>query len=268
MRDDSQFTNVATPSATKLTEFCRYLSPGLILIAGDKKRPGGEETPGFELAFEVAARMVECELEERITVWSRRSFLSLCGVRLTGDDQSQAHRWVLHREALGGGRTEAWLEEPLKPNMEIDGSEWLKNPRRVDWRSIFGSRNEVVLLDLENQLGITEMCELNQAAKAQQNIVLSCVELKDAQGKSYFPYSYAELAMRISIEHGIDFSDCAESVVVFEPGGALVYRCRIFQNDRADRAARLNNPDPSNERLFEVEDNSISNVLLPRNKMR
>ena len=143
MRTDVYHRKDASPSAGRLADFCRNLTPGLVLIDGN------EGVPKFEFGFEIAARMVECESANRIEVWSWQSFLRLCGTWLTGDTLKQNHRWVIQGESLGGTRIEAWLEEPLKPRMEVDDPEWLQNGCRADWSSILDSGNDVVLLDFK-----------------------------------------------------------------------------------------------------------------------
>ena len=255
MSGNVHLEKVVLPPARKFADFCRNVSPGLILITGDEEVGWSGKTPKLEFAFEIAARMVECESTNRIVVWSWQSFLSLCGVRLTGGSQFEAHHWVLQREAMGGARIEAWLEEPLKPRMEVEDPEWLQNAYRSDWISIMDSGNDVVLLDFQTQLGFADMRELNKAAKAQRKTVLACADLKDAQGKAYSTDSYAELAMRIGIEHGVDFSECAETVVLLVSAEDQLWEnkfIRVGDDDRCPFEVRFKNRDPEEERFLEV----------------
>ena len=248
MRTDVYYRKDASPSAGRLADFCRNLTPGLVLIDGN------ERVPMFEFGFEIAARMVECESANRIEVWSWQSFLRLCGTWLTGDTLKQNHRWVIQGESLGGTRIEAWLEEPLKPRMEVEDPEWLQNGCRADWSSILDSGNDVVLLDFKDRLGFKAMKELNAAAKAFKKTILACADLKDAQGKSHSIYSYAELAMRIGIEHGIDFSKYAETVALLEPAESDFWKSkfiRVCADDRCPFEVKLENRDPSEERFAE-----------------
>jgi hypothetical protein len=60
--------------------------------------------------------------------------------------------------------------------------------------------------------------------------------LTDAQGKPYETTSYGELAMRISVEQGIDLTECAESLILVRESGRG-YLCRpmkIWNDDRLD----------------------------------
>ena len=248
MRTDVYHRKDASPSAGRLADFCRNLTPGLVLIDGN------EGVPKFEFGFEIAARMVECESANRIAVWSWQSFLRLCGTWLTGDTLKQNHRWVIQREALGGARIEAWLEEPLKPRMEIEDPEWLQNAHRADWSSILDSGNDVVLLDFQTQLCFADMREINKAAKASGKTIFACVELKDAQGKHYASRSYAELAMRIGIEHGIDFSECAETLALLERAEYHSWESRfirVWDDDRCSFDVKFKNLNPKEERFVE-----------------
>ena len=248
MRGDRYYGKQVTPSAEKLTEFCRNLTPGLVLIDGD------EDEPKLEFGFEISARMLECESASSIDVWSWQSFLRLCGAWLTGDLLTQVHRWVIRGEVLAGVHTEAWLEEPLGPRMGAEDQEWIQNAHRADWDSFLGLCNDIVLLDFKTQLGFSDMRELNSAAKASGKTVLACTDLKDAQGKSYSTDSYAELAMRVGIEHGIDFSECAETVALFESMEYQSWKSifiRVCADDRCPFEVKYENRDTKEERFVE-----------------
>lgn len=249
MRTDVHYGKDTSLSAGKLTDFCRDLAPGLVLIDGN------EDVPKLEFGFEIAARMLECESTDHIEVWSWQWFLRLCGVWLDGNSLKQIHRWIIQGEALTGTRIEAWLEEPLRSKMGIGDSEWLQNAHRDDWSSILDSGNDVVLLDFKNQLGFKAMKEINDAAKTSKKTILACVELKDAQGKSYSTDSYAELAMHIGIEHGIDFSECAETVALLVSAESDSWKSkfiRVWDDDRCPFEVKLGNRDPEEERFVEV----------------
>ena len=247
MRADVHYGKDASLSAEKLADFCRNLAPGLILINGN------EDVPKLGFAFELVARILESESAEHVEVWSWQSFLRLCGTWLTGDSVKQIHRWVIHGEALSGTRIEAWLEEPLRPKMEIEVSEWFQNAHRADWSSFLGLCNDVLLMDFKTQLGFADMRELNKAAKAQRKTILACAELKDAQGKSYPTDSYATLAMRIGIEHGVDFSECAGTMALFEPAESSWKSkfIRVWDDDRCSFDVKFKNLDPEEERFVE-----------------
>lgn len=238
----------ASSRCSALTNFCCGLTPGLILIDGD------ESVPSLAFAFEVAARMVECESANSIEVWSWKSFLRLCGVWLTGDSLKQIHCWELWREALCGAKVEAWLEERFNPQMGSADSEWLQNAHRNDWCSILGLCNDLVIMDFNDRVSFADMKELNKAAKACKRAVLACAELKDAQRRRYAPSSYAELAMRICIEHGVDFRECAETVVSLKSpdGHCLTSKfIRVCNDDMSPFELELKNSDPEEKRFIE-----------------
>ena len=74
------------------------------------------------------------------------------------------------------------------------------------------------------------------AAKRAGRTVIVVSGLTDAQGKPYETASNGELAMKVSIEHGVDLAECAESLIsVRESGrGYLCRPMRIWNDDRWD----------------------------------
>ena len=93
---------------------------------------------------------------------------------------------------------------------------------------------DLTIADFRNKLSLPDMERINGAAKCAGKTIIVVSRLTDAQGKPYETASYGELAMRISVEQGIDLAECAESLIsVRESGNG--YRCRplkIWNDDR------------------------------------
>ena len=95
----------------------------------------------------------------------------------------------------------------------------------------------LTIADFRNKLSLPDMERINDAAKRAGMTFIVVSRLVDAQGKPYENiFSYGELAMRISVEQGIDLTECAESLIsVRESGrGYLCRPMRIWNDDRWD----------------------------------
>ena len=93
---------------------------------------------------------------------------------------------------------------------------------------------DLTIADFRNKLSLPDMEWINGAAKRAERTIIVVSGLTDAQGKPYETASYGELAMRISVEQGIDLTECAESLISVRDRGDG-YRCRplrIWNNDR------------------------------------
>ena len=85
-------------------------------------------------------------------------------------------------------------------------------PHRVDVESL-KSAGDITLIDFRTNASLQTLERLNMAAKGIGKTFIVTSELIDVKGKPYETISYCELAMRISVEQGIDLTECAECIV-------------------------------------------------------
>ena len=219
-----------------LTDLCKNKAPGIILIDGD-----GEKTACLDFAYEIGATMVENGLAPRLCVWSWQAFLWLHGRYLMGDSSTDVHCWTITKNV-------GIMPPPLQPlastliedKMDID----TRNARMrliLTQESAYGTLcvggGNLTIADFRNKLSLPDMERINDAAKRAGMTFIVVSRLVDAQGKPYENiFSYGELAMRISVEQGIDLTECAESLIsVRESGrGYLCRPMRIWNDDRWD----------------------------------
>ena len=187
-----------------IAAFCRDAKPGLILIEDDKV------VPALEFALEIAIRMARSEATGQITIWSWKAIMNLHGMWLAGDSMSKIHCWTLGDEVLNGSRDETWLEENPQEHSWSLREESDHAAYSVDWFSLLGECNDVVVLDFE--LDFVEMSELNKAAKELGKKVVAYIDQFAVVIGNRPVRSYVDLAMNIGVAHGVDFSDCAENV--------------------------------------------------------
>ena len=218
-----------------LTDLCENKAPGIILIDGD-----GEKTACLDFAYEIGAMMVENGFAERLCVWSWQALLWLHGRYLIGDSAADAHCWTITKDV-------GIIPPPLQPlastliedDMNIekrrDFSKLIHAPESAHGKLCVGDV-DLTIADFRNKLSLPDMERINGVAKRAGKTIIVVSRLTDAQGKPYETASYGELAMRISVEQGIDLAECAESLIsVRESGNG--YRCRplkIWNDDRWD----------------------------------
>ena len=220
-----------------LTDLCKNKAPGIILIDGD-----GEKTACLDFAYEIGAMMVENGFAERLCVWSWQAFLWLHGRYLMGDSSTDVHCWTITKNV-------GIMPPPLQPlastliedEMDIDTRNarmrLILTPESACGKLCVGG-GDLTIVDFRNKLSLPDMERINGAAKRAGKTIIVVSRLTDAQGKPYETASYGELAMRISVEQGIDLSKCAESLIsVQERDVYEYYHCRplrIWNNDRFD----------------------------------
>ncbi len=218
---------------TWLMDLCKNKAPGIILIDGD-----GEKMPCLGFAYEIGATMVENGLAPRLCVWSWQAFLWLHGRYLMGDSSTDVHCWTITKNV-------GIMPPPLQPlastliedDMNIekrrDLSRLIHAPESAVGKLCVGDV-DLTIADFRNKLSLPDMERINGAAKRAGKTIIVVSRLTDAQGKPYETASYGELAMRISVEQGIDLTECAESLISVRDNGGE-YRCRplrIWNNDR------------------------------------
>ena len=230
---------------------------GVVLVLARK-----EEVDSLGLAFEIARRAVETMDTARLRIWSWQSFLSLDGVMLTGDSYTPGHRWTLTRDMLlesGAKDKPAWMQDLLMKEGEREVSLHLNSSCvNVGNGTIYlGNPSDVTILDFRGELDfrqdgdIWKLRRLNEAAKTDGQVIVMVVDLSRSLGKNYYEKSYAALAMRLSVEFGIDLPSCAESVVQFERTariGPPIEWCRVMRKD----------DEPGRKSAFVVEQDEVT----------
>lgn len=221
-----------------------------------------EEVDGLGLAFEIARRVVETRETARFRIWSWQSFLSVGGVMLTGDSYTPGHRWTLTRDMLlesDATDKPAWIQDSLMAESEREVSLLLNSSCvNVGNGSIYlGNPSDVTILDFRGGLDfqkdrdIWKLRLLNGAAKTDGQVIVMVVDLSKSLGKNYYEKSYAALAMRLSVEFGIDLPSYAEAVVQFERTariGPPIEWCRIMHKD----------DEPGRKSAFVVEQDEVT----------
>ena len=218
-----------------LTDLCKNKAPGIILIDGD-----GEKTACLDFAYEIGAMMVENGFAERLCVWSWQALLWLHGRFLAGDSSTDVHCWTMKKDVV-------IIPPPLQPLASTLIEDDMNIEKRRDLSRLIHALEsahgklcvgdvDLTIADFRNKLSLPDMERINGAAKRAGKTIIVVSRLTDAQGKPYETASYGELAMRISVEQGIDLAECAESLIsVRESGNG--YRCRplkIWNDDRWD----------------------------------
>lgn len=218
-----------------LMDLCKNKAPGVILIDGDN-----ENTSCLDFAYEIGAEMVEIGVSKSLCIWSWQAFLWLHGRYLMGDSAADAHCWTITKDVgiippsllpLAGTLVEDVLN--------IDTGKALKRLIHTP-ESAYGKLcvhgGDVTIADFRSELSLPDMERVNDAAKRAGRTIIVVSGLVNAQGKPYETISYGELAMKVSIEHGVDLAECAESLIsVRESGrGYLCRPMRIWNDDRWD----------------------------------
>ena len=220
---------------TWLMDLCKNKAPGIILIDGD-----GEKMPCLDFAYEIGATMVENGLAPRLCVWSWQAFLLLHGRYLMGDSATDVHCWTITRDVgIIPPSLQPLASTLIEDKMDTDTRNALMRlihtPESADGTLCVGG-GDLTIADFRNKLSLRDMERINGAAKRAGKTIIVVSRLTDAQGKPYETTSYGELVMKVSIEHGVDLAECAESLIsVHESGrGYLCRPMRIWNDDRWD----------------------------------
>ena len=97
--------------------------------------------------------------------------------------------------------------------------------------------------DLRHGIPLENLARFNGAVKAIGKTFVVSSELLDCQARPYEAASYGELALRISLEQGIDLTECAESIISLRvqdfgqwrnylPGRTLCRPLKIWNGDK------------------------------------
>lgn len=195
-----------------LADLCKNKAPGIILIDGD-----GEKMPCLDFAYEIGTTMVENGLAPRLCVWSWQAFLWLRGRCLMGDSSTDVHCWTITKDVgIMPPSLQPLASTLIEDDMNIETrralSRLIHAPESVHGKLCVGG-GDLTIADFRNKLSLPDMERINGAAKRAERTIIVVSGLTDAQGKPYETASYGELAMRISVEQGIDLTECAESIV-------------------------------------------------------
>ena len=104
------------------------------------------------------------------------------------------------------------IEDDMNIEIRRTLSRLIHAPESVHGELCVGG-GDLTIADFRNKLSLPDMERINGVAKRAGKTIIVVSGLTDAQGKPYETASYGELAMRISVEQGIDLTECAESIV-------------------------------------------------------
>ena len=252
-----------------LLNLCKGKSPGVILIDGDI-----EKTPCLDFAYEIGATMMELGVAQRLCVWSWQASLCMNGRFLVGDSAVDTHRWTIEKEVENipptwGPLAEALIEDSVDLNI-LNPIKWCINaPAEMDVESIKSAceyAGDIMIGDLRHGIPLENLARFNGAVKAIGKTFVVSSELLDCQARPYEAASYGELALRISLEQGIDLTKCAESIISLRvqdsgqwsnyiPSRELCRPLRIWNDDRC-HGAFLVERDENGRFNFEMEENN------------
>ncbi len=233
---------------TWLMDLCNNKAPGIILIDGD-----GEKMPCLGFAYEIGATMVENGLAPRLCVWSWQAFLWLHGRYLMGDSATDVHCWTITGDVgIIPPSLQPLASTLIEDKMDTDTRNALMRlihaPESADGTLCVGG-GDLTIADFRNKLSLPDMEWINDAAKRAGRTIIVVSGLVNAQGKPYETTSYGELAMKIGIEHGVDLTECVESVISLReqdrgqwhtPASILCRPLKIWDDDTSSDKYFLN----------------------------
>ena len=151
------------------------------------------------------------------------------------------------------------IEDDMNIETRRTLSRLIHAPESVHGKLCVGG-GDLTIADFRNTLSLPDMEWVNGAAKRAGRTIIVVSRLSDAQNRPYENmFSYGELAMRISVEQGIDLTECAESIISlrerdygrwrnYMPASILCRPLKIWKDDtcsdefviRCDENGRLN----------------------------
>ena len=185
------------------------IEPGLVLIAGDS------DSQRSECAFALGRKIAEIDGGESMALWSWKPSLTLGEVQLVDASWRECHRWTLPLRALSEESQPgtAWAGDYPDAILARDVADGLNGRGTPCARLLEGAGRRVVVLDFKEDLDFDDLCGLNAVAKDCGAIAFACAELNDAQGNPYPLDSWAELALRVCVERGVNLAECATKVI-------------------------------------------------------
>ena len=196
------------------------MEPGLVLIAGNDDG----DLPRLECAFALGRKIAGTYGSNSVALWSWRPSLALGEVQLVDASWRECHRWTLPLRALAAESQlgTAWAGDYPDPLLAHEVNDGLNGRGAPSIRLLEGIGGRVVVLDFKKDLEFDELCGLNAAAKDCGMTAITCATLYDTRGKSYPLDSYAQLALRICVERGVNLDDVTIAIVAAHEGG---WRC-------------------------------------------
>ncbi len=246
-----------------LLNLCKGKSPGVILIDGDI-----EKTPCLDFTYEIGATMMELGVAKRLCVWSWQKSLCVGELFLMGDSSADTHCWTITDEVknipsslkpLEG----ALIEDPANLNILNPIKRCIHTPVDMDAESIEEAceyAGDITIVNHRQGISLENLEWLNRAVKENGKTFVVVSELVDHHDKSYDAATYGELALRISIEQGIDLTECAESIIGlrkqdYPPFGILCCPLRIWNDDRCGDESVIKR-DEQGRFIIEMEENN------------
>lgn len=186
--------------------------PGLVLAVG------GYEPPGLACALAVGASIVGARRADRLALLSCQSSLAIGDLLLVDASWRECHRWTLPRETFEDTNPHetAWAGDSLDEVATRDCAAILKRLADSDERLFAGADGGIAVFDFAEGMDFDELPRLNEIAKDRGATAVACTALRDVQGSPYPLESYAELAIRICVERGVDLAECATAIVAME----------------------------------------------------
>ena len=229
-----------------LLNLCKGKSPGVIMIDGDI-----EKTPCLDFACEIGETMMELGAAKRLCLWSWQASPRMNGRILVGDSTVDTHCWTITRDVDNlppslKPLAEALIEDPSNLNILDPVKRGIHDRAGMDAESIKATgkhAGDVTIVNHRQGIGLEDLARFNRAVKEDGHTFVVASELTDSRGKSYNAASYGELALRISIERGIDITECAECIIAlreedvgqwrnYMPGRTLCRPLKIWNDDR------------------------------------
>lgn len=190
------------------------IEPGLVLVAGNDD----DDLPRLECAFALGRKIAGTYGSNSVALWSWRPSLALGEVQLVDASWRECHRWTLPLRALAAESQlgTAWAGDYPDPLLTHDVADGLNGRGAPSARLLEEMGGRIVVLDFKKDLDFDELRNLNAAAKDRGITAITCATLNDVQGNPYPLNSFAQLALRICVERGVNLAECAERIVVFE----------------------------------------------------
>ncbi|MBP5544252.1 MAG: hypothetical protein ILM98_09260 [Kiritimatiellae bacterium] len=189
------------------------IEPGLVLIVGDPS------LPRLECAFALGRKIAEIDGGESMALWSWLPSLALGEVQLVDASWRECHRWTLPLRALAAESQPgtAWAGDYPDAFLTRDVADGLNGQATPGIRRLLdGIRHGVAVLDIRYHLDFDGLRDLNAAAKDCGTTAIVHNTLYNTQLEPYPLDSYAQLALKICVEQGVNLGECATKIVVFE----------------------------------------------------